>query len=65
MRSREHFRRLPQIIEFSSQHYYGGEVQPLREETADRLPGPVVRAVHSPTASTRTWASHRPAPTVK
>jgi very-short-patch-repair endonuclease len=44
VRLREHFRCLPQIIEFSSQHYYGGEIQPLREETS-RLPGPVVRAV--------------------
>ena len=48
VRLREHFRCLPQIIEFSSQHYYGGEIQPLREETADRLPGPIVRAVHVP-----------------
>ncbi|MCO5968905.1 AAA domain-containing protein [Actinoallomurus soli] len=48
VRLREHFRCLPQIIEFSSQHYYGGEIQPLREESADRLPGPVVRAVHVP-----------------
>ena len=47
VRLREHFRCLPQIIEFSSQHYYGGEIQPLREETS-RLPGPVVRAVHVP-----------------
>ncbi|MDN3351323.1 AAA domain-containing protein [Actinomadura sp. DC4] len=45
VRLREHFRCLPQIIEFSSQHYYGGEIQPLREETT-RLPGPVVRAVY-------------------
>lgn len=47
VRLREHFRCLPQIIEFSSQHYYGGEIQPLREETS-RLPGPAVRAVHVP-----------------
>ncbi|TDD36418.1 DNA helicase [Actinomadura sp. KC06] len=48
VRLREHFRRLPRIIEFSSQHYYGGEIQPLREESAVRLPGPAVRAVHVP-----------------
>ncbi|SFN61881.1 Part of AAA domain-containing protein [Actinomadura madurae] len=48
VRLREHFRCLPRIIEFSSQHYYGGEIQPLREESADRLPGPAVRAVHVP-----------------
>ncbi|MFI0483385.1 AAA domain-containing protein [Actinomadura sp. 9N215] len=48
VRLREHFRCLPRIIEFSSQHYYGGEIQPLREEAADRLPGPAVRAVHVP-----------------
>jgi very-short-patch-repair endonuclease len=47
VRLREHFRCLPQIIEFSSRRYYGGEIQPLREETA-RLPGPAVRAVHVP-----------------
>jgi len=47
VRLREHFRCLPQIIEFSSQRYYGGEIQPLREETS-RLPGPIVRAVHVP-----------------
>ncbi len=46
VRLREHFRCLPRIIEFSSQHYYGGEIQPLREESADRLPGPAVRAVY-------------------
>ncbi|MGI5163389.1 AAA domain-containing protein [Spirillospora sp. CA-253888] len=48
VRLREHFRCLPGIIGFSSQHYYGGEIQPLREEDANRLPGPVVRAVHVP-----------------
>ncbi|WP_433151879.1 AAA domain-containing protein [Actinomadura nitritigenes] len=48
VRLREHFRCLPRIIEFSSQHYYGGEIQPLREESAERLPGPAVRAFHVP-----------------
>ncbi|WP_433462424.1 AAA domain-containing protein [Spirillospora sp. CA-128828] len=48
VRLREHFRCLPRIIEFSSQHYYGGEIQPLREESADRPPGPAVRAVYVP-----------------
>lgn len=46
VRLREHFRCLPRIIEFSSQHYYAGSIQPLREEGADRLPGPAVRAVY-------------------
>ncbi|MBO2451195.1 AAA family ATPase [Actinomadura barringtoniae] len=48
VRLREHFRCLPQIIEFSSQRYYSGEIQPLREESTDRLPGPAVQAVHVP-----------------
>lgn len=46
VRLREHFRCLPRIIEFSSQHYYAGSIQPLREEGADRLPGRVVQAVY-------------------
>ncbi|MEU5883459.1 AAA domain-containing protein [Spirillospora sp. NPDC047279] len=48
VRLREHFRCLPRIIEFSSQLYYGGEIQPLREESPDRLPGAAVQAVHVP-----------------
>ncbi|GAA2155403.1 AAA domain-containing protein [Actinomadura napierensis] len=48
VRLREHFRSLPRIIEFSSQHYYGGEIQPLREESAERLPGSAVRAFYVP-----------------
>jgi very-short-patch-repair endonuclease len=46
VRLREHFRCLPRIIEFSSQHYYAGSIQPLREEGADKLPGPIVKAVY-------------------
>ncbi|MGW4942457.1 AAA domain-containing protein [Actinoplanes sp. NPDC004185] len=34
----EHFRCVPQIIEFSSRHYYDGKIQPLRAD----------RAVHAP-----------------
>ncbi|WP_055478290.1 AAA domain-containing protein [Sphaerimonospora mesophila] len=48
VRLREHFRCLPSIIEFSSQLYYGGEIQPLREESSQPLPGPAVRAVYIP-----------------
>ena len=32
---REHFRCLPEIIEFSNQLAYGGEILPLREQPAD------------------------------
>ena len=38
----EHFRCVPQIIEFSSRHYYDGKIQPLR---ADRSLASPVRAV--------------------
>ncbi|BCJ52004.1 very short patch repair endonuclease [Actinoplanes sp. NBRC 14428] len=38
----EHFRCVPQIIEFSSRHYYDGKIQPLR---ADRPALDPVRAV--------------------
>ncbi|WP_146778855.1 AAA domain-containing protein [Actinomadura craniellae] len=48
VRLREHFRCLPRIIEFSSQHYYGGEIQALREEAPGKLPGSAVEAVHVP-----------------
>ncbi|MFG3443046.1 histone-like nucleoid-structuring protein Lsr2 [Nonomuraea sp. NPDC047897] len=48
VRLREHFRSLPSIIEFSSQRYYGGEIQPLREESSHSLPGATVRAIYVP-----------------
>jgi very-short-patch-repair endonuclease len=38
----EHFRCVPQIIEFSSRHYYDGKIQPLRADRAVLSP---VRAV--------------------
>ena len=41
----EHFRCVPQIIEFSSRHYYDGKIQPLR---ADRALSAPVRAVFIP-----------------
>ncbi len=41
----EHFRCVPQIIEFSSRHYYDGKIQPLR---ADRALSTPVRAVFIP-----------------
>src|SRR3982751_2950671 len=41
----EHFRCVPQIIEFSSRHYYNGKIQPLR---ADRALSRPVRAVFIP-----------------
>jgi very-short-patch-repair endonuclease len=41
----EHFRCVPQIIEFSSRHYYDGKIQPLR---ADRALVAPVRPVFIP-----------------
>ncbi|MEU7907012.1 AAA domain-containing protein [Actinoplanes sp. NPDC049118] len=41
----EHFRCVPQIIEFSSRHYYDGKIQPLR---ADRPLSAPVRPVFIP-----------------
>ncbi len=42
----EHFRCVPQIIEFSSRHYYDGKIMPLR---ADRPALPPIRTVHCET----------------
>ncbi|MFC4070681.1 AAA domain-containing protein [Actinoplanes subglobosus] len=39
----EHFRCVPQIIEFSSRHYYDGKIRPLR---ADRPALPPIQTVH-------------------
>jgi very-short-patch-repair endonuclease len=41
----EHFRCVPQIIEFSSRHYYDGRIEPLRSSRAYDDP---VRSVHVP-----------------
>ncbi|GAA0796761.1 AAA domain-containing protein [Spirilliplanes yamanashiensis] len=41
----EHFRCVPQIIEFSSKHYYDGKIEPLRSAKVFEHP---VRAVHVP-----------------
>ncbi|WP_122976514.1 AAA domain-containing protein [Actinoplanes teichomyceticus] len=41
----EHFRCVPQIIEFSSRHYYAGKIMPLR---ADRPSLPPIRNVYCP-----------------
>ncbi|AGL14760.1 AAA domain-containing protein [Actinoplanes sp. N902-109] len=41
----EHFRCVPQIIDFSSRHYYDGKIQPLR---ADRSTLDPVRTEHVP-----------------
>ncbi|MEU4424325.1 AAA domain-containing protein [Actinoplanes sp. NPDC024001] len=41
----EHFRCVPQIIEFSSRHYYDGKIMPLR---ADRPALPPIQTVHTP-----------------
>ncbi|WP_236718003.1 AAA domain-containing protein [Actinoplanes sp. TFC3] len=42
----EHFRCVPQIIDFSSRHYYDGKIQPLRADTSTLDP---VRTQHVPT----------------
>ncbi|MFC7531313.1 AAA domain-containing protein [Actinoplanes sp. GCM10030250] len=42
----EHFRCVPQIIEFSSRHYYDGKIMPLR---ADRPALPPIQTVFSET----------------
>ncbi|MFI2712101.1 AAA domain-containing protein [Micromonospora sp. NPDC018662] len=43
----EHFRSVPAIIGFSSQTYYGGEIEPLRTDRPAGIGEPVV-AVHVP-----------------
>lgn len=42
IRLREHFRCLPEIIQFSNDLMYGGEILPLREPVPDSLWQPVV-----------------------
>ena len=55
---REHFRCLPEIIEFSNQLAYGGAILPLREQPADPA-GAASSTFTSPTAS----GSRGPTPT--
>ncbi len=43
----EHFRCVPQIIDFSSRHYYDGRIEPLRTDRVEGIGDPVV-AVHVP-----------------
>ncbi|MCI4064495.1 AAA domain-containing protein [Micromonospora sp. R77] len=43
----EHFRSVPAIIGFSSQTYYGGEIEPLRTDRPAGIGDPVI-AVHVP-----------------
>jgi very-short-patch-repair endonuclease len=43
----EHFRCVPAIINFSSDTYYGGEIEPLRTDRPQGIGAPVV-AVHVP-----------------
>jgi very-short-patch-repair endonuclease len=42
---KEHFRCMPEIIDFSNRQFYGGELQPLRQYGTDRLPPIVTRYV--------------------
>ena len=42
---KEHFRCMPEIIDFSNRRFYGGELQPLRQFGTDRLPPLVTRYV--------------------
>jgi very-short-patch-repair endonuclease len=42
---KEHFRCMPEIIDFSNRQFYGGELQPLRQFGTDRLPPLVTRYV--------------------
>ncbi|HKT04436.1 MAG TPA: AAA domain-containing protein [Rugosimonospora sp.] len=43
----EHFRCVPTIISFSSEHYYDGKIQPLRADQPAGI-GPAVSAVYVP-----------------
>ena len=51
----EHFRCVPQIIEFSSRHYYDGRIMPLR---ADRPSLPPIRTVFLPDGVRQPIAPH-------
>jgi len=39
---KEHFRCVPEIIQFNNDQFYGGSIEPLRVPTADRLMPPIV-----------------------
>ncbi len=52
---REHFRCVPEIIEFSNRYYDGG-IRPLRERKYPQI-GPPLRAVRVPGAAVRTGSS--------
>lgn len=39
---KEHFRCVPEIIDFNNGEFYGGMIEPLRVPTADRLAPPIV-----------------------
>ena len=54
---REHFRCVPEIIEFSNR-FYGGQIRPLREMTRPEIGDPV-RAVHVPNAASVLSGSQR------
>lgn len=55
---REHFRCVPEIIEFSSKRYYAGGIRPLRETAQPQL-GSALQAVHVPGAESEKVRSHR------
>lgn len=55
---REHFRCVPEIIDFSSKRYYAGGVRPLREISQPQL-GSAVNAVHVSGAVSEKVGSHR------
>ncbi|WP_378955259.1 AAA domain-containing protein [Pelosinus sp. sgz500959] len=38
---KEHFRSVPEIIQFSNEEFYGGIIEPLRVPTSDRLMPPI------------------------
>jgi very-short-patch-repair endonuclease len=52
IRLREHFRCLPEIIQFSNDLSYEGDIQPLRDDSGVRVRPPVV-VVHVPDATSR------------
>ncbi|VBB07197.1 Hypothetical protein LUCI_2441 [Lucifera butyrica] len=39
---KEHFRCVPEIIQFSNDQFYGGAIEPLKVPTTDRLTPPIV-----------------------
>jgi very-short-patch-repair endonuclease len=53
----EHFRCVPAIISFSSEHYYDGKIQPLRADLGG-VPGAPVNAVYVPGGLREQLAEH-------